>query len=61
MAIVRKIIGPVASFNNCILIDKLPKTRSGKVLRNMLKRMVDGNIIDKIPPTIEDSSVIDVI
>ncbi|EGR29128.1 hypothetical protein IMG5_162310 [Ichthyophthirius multifiliis] len=56
--IVRKIIGPVASFNNCILVEKLPKTRSGKVLRNILKKMVDNQEIVNIPPTIEDASVL---
>jgi propionyl-CoA synthetase len=42
IAIVRKEIGPVASFNNCILVDKLPKTRSGKILRGTIKKIVDG-------------------
>jgi len=52
------IIGPVASFNNCILVDKLPKTRSGKILRGTIKKIVDGKVLDKIPPTIDDASVI---
>ncbi|KAL4481347.1 hypothetical protein ABPG72_010500 [Tetrahymena utriculariae] len=58
IAIVRKEIGPVASFNNCILVDKLPKTRSGKILRQTLKKIVDGEKIEKIPPTIDDAAII---
>lgn len=61
IAIVRKEIGPVASFNNCILVDKLPKTRSGKILRGTMKKIVDGVVLDKIPPTIDDASVIPLI
>ena len=52
---IRKIIGPIACFKVCMVVDKLPKTRSGKILRNVLKGMVDGTKY-KIPPTIEDAS-----
>ncbi|KAL4495296.1 hypothetical protein ABPG73_022341 [Tetrahymena malaccensis] len=58
VSLIRKEIGPVASFKNCIVVDKLPKTRSGKILRNTLKKIVDGKQIDRIPPTIEDDTVI---
>ena len=37
---VREDIGPIACFKKCMVIDKLPKTRSGKILRNVLKGMV---------------------
>ncbi|KAL4471394.1 hypothetical protein ABPG74_008287 [Tetrahymena malaccensis] len=57
--IIRKDIGPVASFHHCIIVEKLPKTRSGKTLRHTLKKIVDGQKIDKIPPTIEDASVLE--
>ena len=55
---IREDIGPVASFNYCMVVDKLPKTRSGKILRNVLRAIVDGEQ-PKIPPTIEDDSVIE--
>lgn len=58
IAVVRKEIGPVASFNNCLIVDKLPKTRSGKVLRATIKKIVDGETLQKIPPTIDDASAI---
>ncbi|EGR28695.1 propionate-- ligase, putative [Ichthyophthirius multifiliis] len=61
VAIIRKLIGPVASFQHCIVVEKLPKTRSGKILRYTLKRMVDGLQIEQIPSTIEDASVLNVI
>ena len=54
---VREEIGPVSFFKKCVVVPKLPKTRSGKILRNILKRIADGNEY-KIPPTIEDESVI---
>jgi propionyl-CoA synthetase len=48
----------VAAFRNAIIVDKLPKTRSGKVLRGTLKKIVDGEPY-KVPATIEDGSVLD--
>ena len=39
---VRKVIGPVASFKQAVVIDKLPKTRSGKIARNTLKAMINN-------------------
>jgi len=47
----------VASFKNCLLVERLPKTRSGKILRSTMKKLVDGDPY-KITPTIEDESVI---
>jgi len=55
---VRNEIGPVASFKKCIVVDRLPKTRSGKIVRNVLKALVNGDT-PKIPPTIEDPHVVD--
>ena len=40
-----------------MIIDRLPKTRSGKILRKTLRQMIDGEEID-IPSTIEDIQVI---
>lgn len=54
---IRHDIGPVAAFRDCIVVDKLPKTRSGKILRNVLKALVNGKE-PKIPPTIEDDTTV---
>lgn len=54
---IRHDIGPVAAFRDCIVVDKLPKTRSGKILRNVLKALVNGKE-PKIPPTVEDETVV---
>jgi propionyl-CoA synthetase len=59
--LVRKLIGPVASFRNCIVVNKLPKTRSGKIIRGTLKKMLDGHKITQIPATVEDGSVFEAI
>lgn len=55
---IRKEIGPVACFDTAMIVDKLPKTRSGKILRHILKKIVDGKEYS-IPPTIEDVSVLE--
>eukprot|EP01017_Pseudomicrothorax_dubius_P035240 TRINITY_DN4908_c0_g1_i2.p1 TRINITY_DN4908_c0_g1~~TRINITY_DN4908_c0_g1_i2.p1 ORF type:complete len:233 (-),score=84.63 TRINITY_DN4908_c0_g1_i2:90-788(-) len=55
---VRTEIGPVAFFRHVIVVDKLPKTRSGKILRHILKKLLDAESFS-IPPTIEDATVID--
>ena len=57
---IREDIGPVACFRHCMIVDKLPKTRSGKILRNVLRAIVDGEK-PKVPPTIEDESVLEAI
>jgi propionyl-CoA synthetase len=54
VALIRKEVGPVASFQHVIVVDKLPKTRSGKMLRNVIRDMVEG-LKYKIPSTIEDA------
>jgi len=55
---VREKIGPVASFKLATVVNRLPKTRSGKIVRGTIKKMADG-VDYRIPPTIEDASVID--
>lgn len=60
MQLIRKQIGPVACFQNVIIVDKLPKTRSGKILRNVLRSMVEGEEY-KFPATIEDASVLEMV
>ncbi len=55
---VRDRIGPVAAFKQVVIVDRLPKTRSGKVLRGAMKRLADGEIVPP-PPTIDDPAIID--
>ena len=56
--LVRAKIGPVASFKVATVVNRLPKTRSGKIVRGTIKKMADG-IDYRIPPTIEDATVLD--
>lgn len=55
---VRKEIGPVASFKDVVVVDRLPKTRSGKILRKLLRGLADEENVS-IPSTIDDASIID--
>lgn len=55
---VREKIGPVAAFKSAIVVDRLPKTRSGKVLRATMKQLADGNDY-KVPPTIDEPVILD--
>ena len=57
IASVRKIIGAVACFNKALIIDRLPKTRSGKILRATLRKIADGEGY-LTPSTIEDPLVL---
>jgi len=50
---VREVIGPVAAFKLVTIVNRLPKTRSGKVLRGTMKKIADGQQF-KIPATIDD-------
>jgi propionyl-CoA synthetase len=56
--LVRERIGPVASFKVATVVNRLPKTRSGKIVRGTIKKIADGADY-KIPPTIEDAPVLD--
>ena len=51
--LVRERIGPVAFFKQAAIVPKLPKTRSGKILRGTIRKIADG-IEFAIPATIED-------
>lgn len=42
VALVRESIGPVAAFRQAVVVNKLPKTRSGKIARNTLKAMINN-------------------
>lgn len=55
---VRDDIGPVAAFKSVAVVDKLPKTRSGKILRGTMRSIADSKSWN-MPATIEDASVLD--
>ena len=55
---VRDKIGPVAAFKVAIVIKRLPKTRSGKILRGTIRKIAD-NAEYKMPPTIDDPAILD--
>ncbi|MBX3059681.1 MAG: propionyl-CoA synthetase [Anaerolineae bacterium] len=54
---VREQIGPVASFKVAAVVDRLPKTRSGKILRGTIKKIADGNEY-RMPATIDDPLIL---
>jgi propionyl-CoA synthetase len=56
--LVRDRIGPVASFKTALVVERLPKTRSGKILRSTMRRIADGEAY-KMPATIDDPSILD--
>ena len=58
IALVREHVGPVAAFRDVTILDRLPKTRSGKILRKTIRQIVDGEPYT-VPPTIEDPTVLD--
>jgi len=55
---VRDQIGPVAAFKLAVVVDRLPKTRSGKILRGIMARIADGEDF-KTPATIDDPAILD--
>jgi len=55
---VRDQIGPVAAFRLCVVVDRLPKTRSGKILRATLRDIADGAAWN-VPATIDDPIILD--
>ncbi len=58
IALVRKQIGPVAAFKLTIVVDRLPKTRSGKILRASVAKIANGESF-KTPATIDDPDIIE--
>lgn len=58
IALVREKIGPVAAFKTVIVVDRLPKTRSGKILRGTMRAIADGEEW-KMPATIDDPVILD--
>ena len=57
VALVRDRIGPVASLKTVLVVPRLPKTRSGKILRATLRQLADGEVY-KVPATIDDPAIL---
>ena len=55
---VREAIGPIVNFRTALIVQRLPKTRSGKILRQILRKLADGVPFDT-PSTIDDPAIID--
>lgn len=55
---VRERIGPVAAFKTATVVKRLPKTRSGKILRRTMREIADGREF-KVPATIDDPAILD--
>jgi propionyl-CoA synthetase len=58
VGLVREKIGPVAAFKQAVVVDRLPKTRSGKILRGTMVKIADGSAY-KMPATIDDPAILD--
>jgi propionyl-CoA synthetase len=58
VALVRDRIGPVAAFKHAVVVDRLPKTRSGKILRATMVKLADGETVN-VPATIDDPAILD--
>jgi len=56
--LVRQKIGPIASFKAAAVVKRLPKTRSGKILRGTIKKIADG-VSFQVPATIDDPLILD--
>jgi propionyl-CoA synthetase len=56
--LVREVIGPVAAFKTVMTVKRLPKTRSGKILRGTMRQIADGEPW-KMPATIDDPAILD--
>jgi propionyl-CoA synthetase len=57
IALIREQIGAVAFYRNTILVKRLPKTRSGKILRKIIRQIADGETFS-IPSTIDDPAIL---
>ena len=58
VSIIRKEIGAVACFRKSALVKRLPKTRSGKILRKTIRQLATTAEVP-IPPTIDDPAILD--
>jgi propionyl-CoA synthetase len=58
VALVRNHVGPVASFKKATVVSRLPKTRSGKILRATMREIADDRPVN-VPSTIDDPAILD--
>ncbi len=58
VSLMREKIGPVAAFKHAVVVQRLPKTRSGKILRATMVKIADGEDF-KMPATIDDPAILD--
>src|SRR5262245_10144388 len=58
VGLVRERIGPVAAFKTAVVVPRLPKTRSGKILRGTMRRIADAEEYT-VPATIDDPTILD--
>ncbi|MDE1173743.1 MAG: propionyl-CoA synthetase [Parvibaculaceae bacterium] len=58
VALVREKIGPVAAFKVALCVQRLPKTRSGKILRGTMRKIADGEAWN-MPATVDDPAILD--
>ncbi|MEZ0484146.1 propionyl-CoA synthetase [Fibrella aquatica] len=58
VTLIRENIGAVASFRTALVVKRLPKTRSGKILRKTIRQLADGELTG-VPATIDDPIIID--
>ena len=56
--LVRRRIGAFANFKRALVVPRLPKTRSGKILRQAIRQLADGVTFD-VPSTIDDPAILD--
>jgi propionyl-CoA synthetase len=56
--LIRDKVGPVASFKSGVIVKRLPKTRSGKIVRGTIKRIAEGSAYT-VPATIDDPAILD--
>ena len=58
IAMVRADVGAFANFKRAVIVNRLPKTRSGKILRQVIRKLVDG-VPYEVPSTIDDPAILD--
>ncbi|MEM6665656.1 MAG: propionyl-CoA synthetase [Pseudomonadota bacterium] len=58
VSLVRQKIGPVAAFKTAVVVPRVPKTRSGKILRGTMRAIADGEAY-RMPATIDDPAILD--
>jgi propionyl-CoA synthetase len=58
VALVRAQVGAVAAFRTVVIVKRLPKTRSGKILRKTMRMIADGKVFT-VPSTIDDPAILE--